>query len=528
MQPAATHLKPNTVAREFAIPVETPCFPVRRFDFDDQIPWYVWGLRHKVDEYIGQCLGQQGIQLLLTTLNDELIAQGYSTSKISVPAQNLQSGVLLLHLSIGRVSNIRMVQGTEEDTSWGTYKNAFPIAVGDPLNVHALEQGVEQMKRLPSQNVSTRIEPGEEAGSSVVLIERPVVTWRDRVRGGLTLDNSGSAILGRTQLSGYMQLDNPAGFNDLFTLSGSSNLIEPNPSHRSQSLSLSYSVPWGYSLLSLTYSHARFAQNVQGTTVTFLSSGESDTASARLQRTLWRSSAWKFGVYAQASLRQSNSFLNDVELVVQRQRTANFELGATYKHLIGAATVEAELGYRRGKPWWHAQQDLTATDPTAPTVRPHLWLFNASVNTPLRGAGPGSFPWNYSAALRVQQTRDKTLSIDQIGIGSRYTVRGFDGNSVLLAESGATLRQELVHPIAKPEGWLSGYDMSTYGALDIGHVWGASASGLAGTRLAGMAVGLRARKGALSFDVALGTPLYRPARFVTSVRNVYASLSYAI
>lgn len=482
-----------------------------------------------MDRYVGQCLGQQGIQLLLAHLNDELIAQGYSTSKIFVPAQNLQSGVLSLHLSIGRVSKIRMVQGSEENTYWGTYKNAFPVAMGDVLNVHALEQGVEQMKRLPSQNISTRIEPGDEPGSSVVLIERPVTTWRERVRGGLTVDNSGSALLGRTQISGYLQLDNPAGLNDLFTLSGSSNLIEPNPSHRSQSLSVNYSVPWGYSLLSLTYSHARFAQNVQGTTVTFLSSGESDTASARLQRTLWRSSAWKFGVYAQASFRQSSSFLNDVELVVQRQRTANLELGAIYKHLIGPATVEAELGYRRGKPWWHAQQDLTVTDPTGPTVRPHLWLFNASLNTPLNGADSGSPPLNYSAALRVQQTRDKTLSIDQIGIGSRYTVRGFDGNSVLLAESGATLRQELVHPLSKkPEGWLSGYDISTYGALDVGHVWGASASGLAGTRLAGMAVGLRARRGALSLDVALGAPLHRPARFVTGVRNVYASLSYAI
>nr|WP_323744887.1 POTRA domain-containing protein [Noviherbaspirillum soli] len=46
------------------------------------------------------------------------------------------------------------------------WRSAFPAAPGDLLNLRDVEQGLEQMKRLPSQDVDIDIMPGEQAGES--------------------------------------------------------------------------------------------------------------------------------------------------------------------------------------------------------------------------------------------------------------------------------------------------------------------------------------------------------------------------
>ncbi|MGP1477726.1 MAG: POTRA domain-containing protein, partial [Phocaeicola sp.] len=40
-------------------------------------------------------------------------------------------------------------------------KNAFPIKEGDILNIRRLEQGLEQMKRVSSSDVSMKLLPAD-------------------------------------------------------------------------------------------------------------------------------------------------------------------------------------------------------------------------------------------------------------------------------------------------------------------------------------------------------------------------------
>jgi hemolysin activation/secretion protein len=325
--------------------------------------------------------------------------------------------------------------------------------------------------------------------------------------------------LGRPQLSGYASLDNPLGLNDVLSLSGSSNTQGLNSEHRSQSLSLNYSIPFWYNTLSYSRSESRFAQVVQGTTAHFLSSGTSSTDEVRLDHIAYRSASTKLGVYAALSSRRAESFLDDVELIVQRRRTTNFEIGTNYKKLIGDANVSFELGYRRGVPWKDAQDDFEDNEEGL-TVRPKLWLLSASFSKPF---AIGSQSFQYSTSLRGQHTKDATLSVDQFSIGNRYSVRGFDGDSVLLAESGFFLRND----IATQLKLIEGVDIQAYIGIDIGRVWGPSDIQLIGTKLAGAAAGIRGQWKKLQWDIALGTPLYRPEGFRTNNLNTYASITYA-
>jgi hemolysin activation/secretion protein len=289
---------------------------------------------------------------------------------------------------------------------------------------------------------------------------------------------------------------------------------------RSQSLAANYSIPWGYNTFTFSKSHSRFAQVVQGTTVQFLSSGKSESAEFRWHRLMIRTSAAKAGVYAAAATRRANSFLDDVELIVQRRRTSSLETGVTYKQLAGDATVEFELDYRRGMPWRDAEEDLPTAADGGLTLRPGIWALSAVYNQPFQLSG---MPVQYSATLRAQHTRDVTLSVDQIAIGNRFSVRGFDGDAVLLAESGYFLRNDLSTPVKL----IDGVDSVAFIGIDLGRVWGPSDINLVGNKLAGAAVGVRGKRKSLQFDLSLATPLYKPAGFRTVHWNPYLSVTYA-
>lgn len=521
MQPKADVLQPQAPhAASAGLPEETPCFVIRQIRLAgadaERFHWLADGAR----PYLGRCVGVNGLRRIAAAFDAQLIDLGYVTSKVTLPRQNLAHGVLTIHLHGGRVAQVAMVKADEArspDDGWGTWRNAFPVGSGDVLNVRDIEQGVEQMKRLPSQTVAVQLAPGAEPDTTVVRIVRQSGTLSDRIHGGIALDNSGGQVLGKPQLSSYLSFDNPLGLNDILFLSASSNAERPAADHRSQSFSFNYSIPWDYNTFTFSNSRNRFAQIVQGTTVQFLSSGASETAEVRWHRTMLRTSAAKTGIYAAVSNRRATSFLDDVELIVQRRRTTNIETGITHKQLIGDGSVELELGYRRGMPWQNAQDDLPAG---GATLRPAITLLSGAFGTPFK---IGNMPWQYVAILRAQHTRDATLAADQFAIGNRSSVRGFDGDSVLLAESGYFLRNEWSTPVKL----INGVDTLAFVGIDYGRVWGQSAAFLAGQKLAGAAFGVRGKWTSLQFDFSVGTPLYKPQDFRSNRWNPYLSLAYA-
>ena len=505
-----------------ALPPESPCFVISTIRFtgvrSERLSWLMRDL-HPV---FGQCVGVKGLARIASALDAHLIALGYATSRVSFPPQDLQDGALTIRLDVGTVAALRLenAQG-KPDTAWGTWRNAFPTGEGDILNIRDLEQGIEQMDRLRSQAVHTQILPGSQSNSSVVIIQRLEAPFVDRIHGGFTLDNSGNRLLGRPELSAALSLDNPLGLNDILALTANSNVENPSSRHRSQSAGINYSVPWGYSLLSLSAQTLRYAQMVQGTTAQFLSSGRARTQQLRLDATIWRTASTKIGAFSALMARQSNSYLDDVELVVQRRNTVNLDAGLNVSMALPAGgRLGGFIDYRRGLATFGAQQDLPMATDGGLTVRPRVTSASLSWVQPFR-AGGGL--WQYALSLRGQTTPDTLVTEDMFSIGDRSTVRGFDGNTVLLAENGYTVRNDLSRQIDLVPGWAT----AAYVGLDLGRVWGPSAANLIGTRLAGTAVGLKGQHGHLQLDVALATPLLRPAGFQTQHLNLYAAATVA-
>jgi hemolysin activation/secretion protein len=121
--------------------------------------------------------------------------------------------------------------------------------------------------------------------------------------------------------------------------------------------------------------------------------------------------------------------------------------------------------------------------------------------------------FRYVTTVHAQFTNDTLFYLDDLTIGSRYTVRGFDGETMLAAEKGFYWRNELQMPLGQTGQTL-------YTGIDYGRVFGPNTAFLAGSQLAGAVIGLRGnigtRIGGFAYDLFAGTPIYKPAAFPTA------------
>ncbi|TDY26117.1 hemolysin activation/secretion protein [Paraburkholderia sp. BL6665CI2N2] len=502
-----------------ALPAETPCFRIDRFALD--VPGTLSAAAHTkgasalpldpfafarewLDHYKGQCIGKAGIDALTKGLQQAVLGRGYVTTRVLVPQQDLTAGTLSFALVPGLVRQVRLA----DPSMWGTWKNAFPVSGGDLLNMRDLEQGLEQMKRVASQDVDMKIEPTDIPGESdVVVTVRRAKPWTFVA----SVDNSGTSSAGKWQGNVSLGIDNPLGLNDVFTVGANQDLSFGNKALGSHGFNGSYSIPFGYWTATLSGNTNTYYQNIAVVNDTVVSSGNSQTAALRIARVLSRGQNDVLGGYAQLSKRFGDSFMDDASIRTQARNNTFLELGATDRHYFGAAQFDGTLAYRQGI------GGLGATPnpyPDGPTYRFHMAVLDANLSVPFAVATQN---FRYVTTVHGQFTNDTLFYLDDLTIGSRYTVRGFDGETMLAAEKGFYWRNELQWPVFQTGQTL-------YAGIDYGRVFGPNTAFLAGTQLAGAVIGIRggvpAKIAGLSYDLFAGTPIYKPSGFPTARATV--------
>lgn len=202
LQPEPPEVNLRSIAPRKAIhfPLESPCFTISTIDLDggnQRVHALLETLRQQA---LGKCLGTRGIHLLMTQMQNRLVDAGLITTRVLAPSQELTSGVLRLVILMGKVGNIRFAESSNREINLAT---VVPIASGDLVDVRDLEQGVENLQRLPGTEAQFRLLPGSEPGESVIVVD-----WQQEKpwRLSLTLDDAGSKQTGMLITSGLQEL----------------------------------------------------------------------------------------------------------------------------------------------------------------------------------------------------------------------------------------------------------------------------------------------------------------------------------
>lgn len=527
---------------------ESPCFLIEQVELRNSAPEEsrlidiasaALAGPQKNDSPLRKCVGAQGISLLIQRAQDALVAQGFVTSRVLAPPQDLSGGNLILQIVAGRINAIGFDPAKEatDQPVRATTVNTVPTAAGQVLNLRDLEQGLENFKRVPTAEADIQIVPAP-AGAPDQSDLRISRTQAFPVRFTATLDDSGSKSSGKVQGSATLSLDNPLGLSDLFyvtlshDLSGmdtrAGNDASNSGDHGTRGNTVHYDLPLGYWLLGATYSFSTYYQSVAGASQTYTYSGTSDTSDIKLSRIVWRNASAKTTLGLKAWQRKSNNYIDDTEVAVQRRVVGGWEVSAGHKHFVGDSTFEASLSYKRGTGDFDtiaAPEELFGEG----NSRFGLAVLDATATVPF---ALGATQLRYSGTLKVQDNFSPLTPQDRFAIGGRYTVRGFDGESSLSAERGWTLRNDLSLPLGKNGNDQGAHEL--YVGVDAGEVGGPSSTALLGNTLSGAVLGVRGafkpegalpKTAQLQYDLFVGGPLSKPAGFRTADTTAGFSLN---
>lgn len=445
------------------------------------------------DSPLGRCIGVAGVRLLAQRVRDVLIAQGFVTSQVEVPSQDLGGGNLLLGIVPGRIGSVR----GEEETQW--HAATLAISPGEILNLRAIEQTLENLRRDGGADVNIQIVPGAAEGSSDILIDH---RQKRKAYLSLTVDDSGIRATGKELVGATLSFRNLLGWSELVYVNLGRNLLDRSDEPRgNSSYTLHADLPVGYWLLGATVGGNSNYQTVVGPFQSYRYSGSASSLDVQLSRVMQRDALGKTTVSLGLFSRRSQNYIEDTEVEIQRRRTGGWQLGLSRSQRLGRVDLEASLRYRRGTGAFGALP-APEEETGAGTSRMQLLQAGLQAQMPLR---LGSLAAALNSELRLQWHRTPLTPQDRMCLGGRFTVRGFEESQAVCGPAGQLWRNEL-------SVFVPNMPMVGYAGFDVGRVADRSDELRQARTLAGAFAGLRGAfpLGFGQWDVFVGIPLKRP------------------
>ena len=505
------------------------CFEVKHIQWQEtgkvSVPNY---LKNQAQQYIlddygrFRCLNSAQIITLQKQLANSLIENGHITSKISFPSQNIASGTLNIDWYPGTVEQI--THDTKQGQPIGVLEFLYPHQVGRLYNQRHFDQALENLKRLGSQgNASIDLVPGQIEGTTQVLYHLENTPWYKRIHGSAGLDNSGSDSSGQYQGNASLTFDSPLHLYDQLTVNFNHNADANSNQHNSKSWAAYWDVNHGPLNVSLSYSKSDYfltspgLKNPYVTLPDVINSGQTQDYSLGLSYMLYRNTSTKLQATGKIGRKITHNYIDHTEIPNQLRDYVYLDTGLNLTHYYQNQQYTLSANLRQNLPQHSKAVGEVLGQPNW-DGKWRVYTVNAGATIPFQIQQKA---FKYSSNLKLQHGERPLPGSEYFSIGSRYSVRGFDETFSLSAEDGLTWRNELAYLYGANKA------QQIYLALDYGKVHGPATEWLAGTYLAGAALGARGSWRGLNYDVAIATPIHYPKPMSSKSPSIYASLNYS-
>lgn len=468
-------------------------------------------------EYSARCLGVNEIQQLLSEITRIYIEKGYATTRAYLPEQDMSQGTLQIDVIEGRIEKLELKEGGKKGSLY--IPNAFPGLEGDVLNLRDIEQGLDQVNRLASNNATMDIAPGSAEGLSVITINnQPSKRWHVN----LTADNYGARTTGVQQVGATASLDNLLGFNEFYSITRRATVPFGNYEKQSSSTSLLFSIPFGYATFTTGFSKGDYDSTLVTPSQTSLHlNGDSKSVFGTLDVVAYRSQSSKVTLSSTLTAKESRNYIAGTLLGVSSRRLAVLDVGANVSTEILSGYGSAGITYSRGLSAFGALDDPAGL----PKDLPHAQFDKLSLNASwFKGFSIADQSLSWSTQISAQKAFDTLHGSEQISVGGLYSVRGFHEEQ-LANDRGYFVRNDLT--LNKHLGTVHGMDVSfrPYVALDAGAVSGRAAGTDHGT-LIGLAGGFKLGLGSNALlEIMTGRPLKTDDTFGDKTMHTYGRFS---
>lgn len=502
-------LQKEDKTEEISKPAEMgKCFQIRKIVLDGANSLSSKEKKKLVSDFQGKCLNSADINNILKTVTNFYVDKGMITTRAYLPQQNIGSGTLIIKIFEGLVESFDLIE--PEDNIGFEEQTAFPGIAGDLLNLRDLEQGLEQMNRLKSNNATMQLLPGSKPGFSNVIINN---TPSLRIHGNIGYNNDGSESTGKEQVKLGIQMDDLLGVNDFISVGTNTSLNEPTQKY-SRSYDTFISIPYGYNTFSFSHTSFKYKNTIDGRVRSFETSGISNTDYFSIDRVLSRGKRDKFGGTISLTLKESKNYIEDAKIEASSRKLSVFKIGFNITKYFSGSSLSAGAYYYKGLKFADALEDRDSP-PDSSKAQFQKGTFNMSLST--------SFPSKkvfYQSSISLQYSDDRLYGSEQFSVGGQYSVRGFHQYGVS-SDSGIYWRNEVNLPLFNNH-W------TPYVALDIGHAYKSYLEQYSYGTLAGGAVGIKASYNYLRAGLIASLPLRYPSKLTPEPLTVLFNIEFFI
>jgi hemolysin activation/secretion protein len=495
------------------------CFDIERVDVEGVKRVPTSAVAAITRRYRNHCIGLADINDMLHDLTHFYLDRGYVTSRAYVPQQDIKaSRQLRLIVVEGTLADIYL--NGKPPSGKGSFATAFPNMTDGVVNIRDVEQGLDQINRLPSNDAKTSMLPGPKDGTSILNIEN---TPKKRWHASVANDNLGQASTGYSESSLRFGFDDLLGINDQLGLSyqrtGPDYPWPGDGQGSSNSYSANASVPYGYWSLSANGSWYNYKSTIAGNFGPIETSGDSGQFGVGVDRVVLRDKDSITTLRTNLTYKQTDNFLLGNRIEVGSRRYSVGSLGLSHSRRMLGGVWAFDATYDQGLDLFDA---VDAGDPGAGSADPRFSKFSAtlSVTEPFEIGGAHL---EATSVVSGQYSPDNLFGAEQISLGGYSNVRGLR-QSVLFGNDGLFTHNEIAW---RTMPWAIGGmaakvlgEFRPYIGLDYGHIYSQHRFDMTGGDLSSWSAGARLVGGCLNLDLGYSDIL------ASSVRTEDAGLFY--
>lgn len=477
-----------------------PCFAITHVEVEGVKQFSATAIDTVTAPYANRCVGVGEINSLLRDLTHLYLNKGFVTSRVYVPAQDIAGTKVLRLVAVeGTLSDI-YINGKPAPGS-GMLATAFPGMKGHITNLRDIEQGLDQINRLSSNNAKTAMLPGKTDGTSILNIEnKPDHPWH------LSFGNSnlGQEQTGYSKSSASVGYDNLFGINDQWNFSyehsGPDYPWRDDGVGKSNSYSGNVSVPYGYWTLSLNGSWYGYDSSVPGNFGTLQTSGDSKQVGIGADRVIFRDKDSITTLNTGLTYKETNNFLLGSKIEVGSRKYTAGDLGISHsRRMLGGLWV-FDLSYSQGLNLFDA---VAPGDAGAGDADPRFSKFSGTI-TVTRPFEVSEQRFELNSIVTGQYSPDNLFGAEQISLGGYSSVRG-TRETMLYGNNGFFVRNDLVwrtQPFADNAELAKIFgEFRPYVGLDYGRIARQAHYRIDGGDMLGWTAGAKLAGGHVNFDI---------------------------
>lgn len=383
--------------------------------------------------FVSRCMYLAEMSEIVSRINQYFLDQGLVTTRAFLPEQSLKNGELLIRVIVGTVQLIESNTLTSRNLAW-----AFPVESDELLNLRDIEQGLDQVNRLGSNQSTIKLIPGDLPGQSVVQVNN---IKNDHFYGRLGVDGTSIQQGDDYRARADLFADDLMGINDQLMVNYNQSLAETSRS-LSKGLGFDYSFPWHYNLFSISGNRFEYENIVNGSNQVFEVSGDNTVFSLAANHTLYRDRSIKLDVASSLTTKDINNFIEDTRIDVSSRRLSILRLETKHKQYVWEdMTAFLNLSVDAGL-------DILGADDDGHNIYPDKAQFVkygifTSIYKPFYSELLGV--WRLGASGQYQHTGDLLPSSEKLLVASSSQITGY-GPLNLTGSIGGWLRFDANSP----------------------------------------------------------------------------------